>query len=198
MLYQRGNGVPSRASMSITSPTKPQIAFVLFVSSIGRRFIYKRFVDDFGLKGGERVLDFGSGWGDNEYYIAKKLKAGGRVTALDISREWQDVAKKRLRKFPNVDFVLSDVRTAPLKDGSFDVIVVSYVLHDIPRSEREDIVRSLVRKLGPGGLLHLREPTAKHHGMPVEEIRRLMGTAGMKEEWYESGRKQFRARFSKA
>jgi cyclopropane fatty-acyl-phospholipid synthase-like methyltransferase len=70
--------------MSITGPTRPQIAFVLFVSRIGRRF-FRWFVNDFDLRGEESVLDFGSGWGDNEHYIAKKLRSGGRVTALDIS-----------------------------------------------------------------------------------------------------------------
>lgn len=182
--------------MSITSPTKFQISIILFFSRIGRRFIYPRFVEEMGLKGGENVLDFGSGWGDNEYYIAPKLNTGGRVTAMDVSEEWQEVAKNRLRMFHNVDFMLSDVRTSSLKDGSFDVIVVSYVLHDIPQEERAEIVTNLVRKMRPDGFLQLREPTGKHHGMPVDEIRSLMRKAGMRETFSKFKRKEFRARYA--
>ncbi|HEY3420800.1 MAG TPA: class I SAM-dependent methyltransferase [Methanomassiliicoccales archaeon] len=185
-----------RDLMSITSPTKFQISIILFFSRIGRRFIYPRFVEEMGLKGGENVLDFGSGWGDNEYYIAPKLNTGGRVTAMDVSEEWQEVAKNRLRMFHNVDFMLSDVRTSSLKDGSFDVIVVSYVLHDIPQEERAEIVTNLVRKMRPDGFLQLREPTGKHHGMPVDEIRSLMRKAGMRETFSKFKRKEFRARYA--
>jgi ubiquinone/menaquinone biosynthesis C-methylase UbiE len=183
-------------NMTITNPTKAQISLALFLSRIGRRFIYPRFVDEIRLKGGEKVLDFGSGWGDNEYYIAQKLSNGGSVTALDVSKEWQEVARKRLRQFHNIDFVHSDIRSSSLQDGSFDVIVVSYVLHDIPKQERAEIVKSLTKKLRPDGYLQLREPTGKHHGMPVEEIRSLMRMAGLRETYSKQVRKQFRARYS--
>jgi ubiquinone/menaquinone biosynthesis C-methylase UbiE len=182
--------------MSIVNPTRFQVSLILFLSRIGRRFIYPKFIDEIGLGGGENVLDFGAGWGDNEYYIAQKLTAGGRVTALDVSEKWQAVAKRRLRMFHNIDFVLSDVRSSSLMDGSFDVIVVSYVLHDIPQAERMEIVSSLVKKMRPEGRLQIREPIGKHHGMPVAEIRSLMGAAGLKETSSYSRKKEFRASFS--
>jgi ubiquinone/menaquinone biosynthesis C-methylase UbiE len=59
--------------MSITKPSRGQVALVLLASKIGRRMNYRKFVEEIGLRGGENVLDFGAGWGDNTYFIAKKL-----------------------------------------------------------------------------------------------------------------------------
>jgi ubiquinone/menaquinone biosynthesis C-methylase UbiE len=183
--------------MSITKPSKIEIAFVLLASRLTRRFRYRKFVEEIGLKGGENVLDFGAGWGDNTYYIAKSLSEKGRVAALDISQEWQMLAKKRLKDFHNIDFVNSDIRSSSLPKGSFDVIVVSYVLHDIPTNERAEIVKSLASKLKPTGFIKLREPTKERHGMPVGEIRSLMKKAGLKESSSNAGKKEFKARYSK-
>jgi len=78
--------------MSITKPSKIEIGFVLLASRLSRRSGYQKFINEIGLKGGENVLDFGAGWGDSSYYIAKSLNEKGRVTALDVSedgRKWQ-------------------------------------------------------------------------------------------------------------
>jgi ubiquinone/menaquinone biosynthesis C-methylase UbiE len=183
--------------MSITHPGKIRIAFILLVTRLSRRFIYRKFVEEIGLKGEEYVLDFGAGWGDNTYYIAKSLNEKGKVTALDVSEEWQTVAKRRLKKFNNIDFIQSDIRSSTLPDGSFDVIVVHYVLHDIPNVERPDIVKSLANKVKPNGFIQLREPTKERHGMPVDEIRALMKKAGMKESHSTVSKNEFKARYSR-
>jgi ubiquinone/menaquinone biosynthesis C-methylase UbiE len=182
--------------MSITQPSKIEVAFALISSRIIRRSRYRGFIGEIGLKGGENVLDFGAGWGDDTYYIAKGLNGKGRVTALDVSAEWQSVAKRRLKKFHNIDYVRSDIRSSTLPDGSFDVIVISYVLHDIPTKERAEIVNSIASKLKPNGFILLREPTRDRHGMPVDEIRSLMKKVGMKESSTKVGKNEFKARFS--
>ena len=183
--------------MSITEPSRAEIALVLFASRLTRRSRYQRFVEGIGLKGNETVLDFGAGWGENTRRIAQRLNKGGEVTALDVSRQWQDVAKKRLRKYRNVTFVNEDVRSAGLNDGSFDVIVVSNVLHDIPKTERSAIVKELTKKLKQNGFIQLRERTGPGHGMPSEEITSLMSSNKLKESSPEHSRNVFQARYSK-
>ena len=78
--------------MSITHPGKARIALILMVSRLARGYIYPKFVGSIGLKGDEQVLDFGAGWEDTTYYIAKRLTEGGRVTAMNSQRngrQWQ-------------------------------------------------------------------------------------------------------------
>jgi ubiquinone/menaquinone biosynthesis C-methylase UbiE len=173
---------------AFVDPTRTQIALVLLISNLTRRLRYYRFIDDIVLKGVELVLDFGSGWGDNTRYISDALDKGGRVIALDISSKWQSVIRRRLKGRKNIEYVNSDVRTAGLPDASFDVIVIHYVLHEIPINDRQPIVRELARKLKPGGFINLREPTKKGHGMPVEEVEVLMNDVGLKESM-KAGRK---------
>ena len=184
--------------MSITNPGKTEIACTLLVSRLFRRVLYHGFVAEMGLKGDEKVLDFGAGWGDNSYYIAEQLGKGGKVTLLDVSSAWQDVARKRLRRYTNVDFVNADIFSSGLPEESFDIIVVSYVIHDIDPKERQAVVQELAKKLKHGGSIWLREPTRKVHGMRVEEIKELMNRANMQEMSPITGRIQYRARFYKS
>lgn len=143
------------------------------------------------------MLDFGAGWGENTRYLALRLNKGGKVIALDISPQWQKVAKRRLKEHSNVDFLNADVRSAGLPDASFDVVLINYVLHDIPRKERAAIVEELAKKLKPDGFIQLREPIGKRHGMPVAEIRSLMYANRLKESLAKSERKEFQARYGK-
>ena len=183
--------------MSITRPSKAEIALTLLASRLTRRSRYRGFIEGIGLRGDERVLDFGAGWGDGTMCIAKSLDKGGRVTALDISPEWQEVIRKRLKGYRNVDFVDADIRSSGLPDASFDIIVISNVIHDMPPGERAPTVRELARKLRPNGRIELRERTGERHGMPVEEIRSLMAGVHLCESCSKSERGGYIARFIK-
>jgi ubiquinone/menaquinone biosynthesis C-methylase UbiE len=183
--------------MSITEPSRIGIALTLLASRIARRRRYEGFVEGIGLHGNEMVLDFGAGWGDISYFIAARLNKGGRVTALDVSKEWQEVARKRLRMFQNIDYVNADVRSDGLTDASYDVIVINYVLHDIPKNERATTVKELAKKLKPAGFIELREPIGKHHGIQPVEVASLMEGAHLKESAHVVNRKEIRARYFK-
>ena len=136
---------------------------------------YKKYIYSLGLKGDEKMLDFGSGSGAGSRHFAEILsKSGGHLTCLDISGGWMRIAKKRMRKHPHVDYVTDDIRHSNLPAGIFDVISIHIMLHDIDQKERPEIVEALTDKLKPGGRLFIREPIEEHHGMPVDEIRRLM------------------------
>ena len=47
---------------------------------------YRSFVQTLNLRGDERVLDFGSGSGVCSCHIAARLKLGGYLDCVDISR----------------------------------------------------------------------------------------------------------------
>jgi ubiquinone/menaquinone biosynthesis C-methylase UbiE len=143
---------------------------------------YRRYVDQMGLRGDERVLDYGSGSGAAARHLAKRLEAGGgRLTCMDVSARWQAVIRKVLRGHSNVEFRLGDVRQMRLPAASFDVVLVHWMLHDIPPWDRPAIVAELARLLRPGGRLFSREPTAARHGMPAAQVRELFAAAGLTE-----------------
>lgn len=152
------------------------------VMGIFGRHGYREFVDALDLKGTEHVLDFGSGWGVNARFIAKALSKGdGRVTCLDVSRTWLQVAKRTLRDMPNADFMLGDISEQKIPDDTFDVIVVHFVLHDVDKAVRERTVRELARVMRKNGKLVLKDPLEMGQGNSVEEIHEVMNKAGLKE-----------------
>lgn len=145
-------------------------------------FIYKKYIWQLHFEGNERVLDFGSGSGAGSRHLAKVLQKGnGRLTCCDISEYWMKVARKRLHKFRNVDFVLGQLTELHLEADSFDVIYVHYVLHEVPENLRQSIVREFYRILKPGGRVCIKEPKREGDGMPAAEIQNLMANSGLKE-----------------
>ena len=142
---------------------------------------YRRFVDGIGLRGDERVIDFGAGSGAAARHLAKRLQAGGHLTCVDISAAWQSAAHKTLRADTNVDFALGDVRQLELPAESFDVVVMHWMFHDVPAADRRPVLAALVSLLRPGGKLYTREPSRKDGGIEVTALRNLLGGAGLSE-----------------
>lgn len=76
-----------------------------------------------------------------------------RVTALDLSSAYLKVAHDTLRQFDNVDFIQGDAADLEFKNGTFDAVYSVYLLHELPKSVREQVVRESYRVLKPGGVL---------------------------------------------
>ncbi len=99
------------------------------------------------LKSGAAVLDLCCGSGEA---AAPWLAAGYAVTGLDISPRALDLAAQRHPALHRVEGLAED---PPLADGSFSAIQMSVALHEFPRSDREQVLRSALRLLEPGGWL---------------------------------------------
>jgi ubiquinone/menaquinone biosynthesis C-methylase UbiE len=155
--------------------------------------LYKKYVKSLGLKGNEKVLDFGSGMGTEAKHIAKILdKGNGYLTCVDVSQAWMEEAKKRLKKYSNVDFQLGQIETLPIGDNFFDVIVMHFVLHHIEKEQRQAKLKLLASKLKTNGKVFIREPMHESHGLPLEDIRNLMQKAGLKETSFKMTRSVLR------
>ncbi len=143
---------------------------------------FRKFAESMDLTGDEMVLDFGSGSGPLSRHIAKILLSGdGRVTCLDPTEKWMNIAKKRLKEFPNVDFIQGDISALNGKGKKFDAITIHFMLHDLDKEIRQEIITALSCLLKDQGRIYIREPMREGHGMPVEEIRELMNNAGLTE-----------------
>jgi len=104
-----------------------------------------------GLKPGDRVLDLGSGAG-NDCFVARALAGEtGHVTGLDFTEEMIAKAEKNLAKlgYTNVNFVQGDIENMPLPDNQFDVILSNCVLNLVP--DKQKAFSEIMRVLKPGG-----------------------------------------------
>lgn len=163
----------------------------------GEWFNYSSYVSKFKLEGSKKVLDFGCGGGIGSRRIAKRLSKEGHLTCVDISNFWISKAKKRLKNYENVEFIVGEITALDIPDSYYDIISIFYVLHDIPPSRRKEMINCLSKKLNEGGRLYISEPTKRSHGMTSEEIYRLMSQAGFIEKTYRKKKSSYTGGFYK-
>ena len=118
----------------------------------------KRLFRDAGLGPGQRVLDVGSSVGDVAMLAASLVGETGQVIGVD--RDPMALAKARSRagaaRITNLRFVETDLADLQI-DGQFDAIVGRFILMFLP--DPMAILRSLVHRLRPGGVMVFQEPS---------------------------------------
>jgi 2-polyprenyl-3-methyl-5-hydroxy-6-metoxy-1,4-benzoquinol methylase len=175
--------------MGAYEPSSADVLLALLLVKTVLRPYYARYVRSLGLKGHERVLDFGSGPGVAARHIAARLaEGGGRLTCVDVSQTWMRIAQKATRRYPNIEYKLGRIAALDVENAAYDVVLVHFVLHDIPAHERLDTVHHLAGKLRQGGRLVVREPTAAGHGISPEALCRLLTGAGLQQIYVKTGR----------
>ena len=99
-----------------------------------------------------QVLDVGSGLGGASRYLAKEF--GCRVTGLDITREYCQVATmlaRRLGLDSRVCYHHGSALEMPFEDATFDVLWTQHTAMNI--SDKARLYREMWRVLKPGGVL---------------------------------------------
>jgi SAM-dependent methyltransferase len=137
---------------------------MLLTSTVGKPFVIRRMIDQLQLRGDEQVLDVGCGRGLLLLDAAQQL-TGGKATGLDL---WStldqsgnaEAATRRNAELANVSGRVQvdtgDMRQLPYADASFNVIISSLAIHNLPgKADREKAVREIVRVLKPGGRIAL-------------------------------------------
>ena len=110
-----------------------------------------------------KILDIGCGTGRVAIGMAKNLKNGGHIHGIDIfdrslSHNALETVKKNA-KLENVEkkttFQHGSATDIPFEDDFFDVVNISYVLHEI--RDKPQVLKEIIRVLKPEGVLYLTE-----------------------------------------
>lgn len=115
------------------------------------------------LKGGENILDLGTGSGYLAFELAKQARAKQQdtiyITGLDIVETTlaANREKAKAEKLVHLSFVSYDGVRFPFQDESFDIVVTRYALHHFPAIL--DTFREITRVLKPNGILLIADPT---------------------------------------
>ncbi|MFC5823117.1 class I SAM-dependent methyltransferase [Nonomuraea insulae] len=114
------------------------------------------------LRGDERLLDLGCGRGAVLLMAAARLDKG-TATGIDLWRVKDQSGNEEPVTRANaeaegvserVELITGDMRDLPFGEGSFDVVVSSQAIHNIPGEEgRAQAVREAYRVVRPGGLM---------------------------------------------
>jgi SAM-dependent methyltransferase len=101
---------------------------------------------------GKTVLDLGCGSGDNAMLVA--LRGGGRVYALDLSRDLIELAKRRMEvngvSTDGIHFLQGSGHYIGLRDESVDVVIDISVLHHLDLALASTEIYRILRKGGQG------------------------------------------------
>ena len=103
-----------------------------------------------GAVRGKTVLDLGCGSG----WLSEKLaRKGAKVTGIDCSPVWIEMAEKRLREFKNARVILADATDLSFFKGlKFDIAAADFVFLNISSRRRvEKIFKEVSKTLKKGG-----------------------------------------------
>ena len=121
--------------------------------TISQPFVVAYMTEQLQLQKHHRVLEVGTGSG---YQAAILSRLCRQVLTVERYRTLADSARARLEKLgcDNVEVMFGDGFDVPASAGSFDRIIVTAAMEQIPES--------LTQRLGPAGILIA--PVGPHHG----------------------------------
>jgi len=136
---------------------------MVWSSRVAKLRLRDRLLDSLSLKGDERILDVGCGRGLLAIGAGKRLGKTGRVVGvdvwnpLDLSGNTAEAARANVKLEGVADCVRiedGDARKLVYPESSYDVVVSSLAIHNIPdHTERSQAIREMYRVLKPGGKL---------------------------------------------
>jgi demethylmenaquinone methyltransferase/2-methoxy-6-polyprenyl-1,4-benzoquinol methylase len=100
------------------------------------------------------ILDICTGTATNAIAVANRYKEA-RIIGIDISKEMLHIAKNKVQKLDlnNIKLYEMNATETTFKDNTFDVILISLVLHEVPEELAEKILKEAKRLLKPEGKL---------------------------------------------
>ncbi len=131
-------------------------------------------IEDWGLKKGDHVADFGSGHGFLTLPIARAVGAEGKVYALDIQKPTLDIIRSRARLLHllNIECIWADLEHtggSKLKDAFIDFVVIANIAFQV---ESKDVMfKEAHRILRPTGRLAVIEWNERSRIGPPRELR---------------------------
>jgi arsenite methyltransferase len=135
-------------------------AAMLHSSRRGKLIERDRLLDGLGLQSDDEVLDVGCGRGLLLIGAAKRVPSG-RAVGIDVWSQVDQSDNRRSATLANaeaegvgdrVEVLDGDMRSLPFPDASFDAVVSSLAIHNVPETDgRERACREIARVLRPGG-----------------------------------------------
>jgi len=156
------------------------LGFYLHATLRGKFLVWADLLNQLNLRGDERILDLGCGRGAVLLMAAQHLTTG-RAVGVDLWRSVDQSGNSIEATQRNaiaegvadrVELHTGDMTALPFDDNSFDVIVSSLAIHNIPGNlGRAKAIGEAVRVLKPGGRLMIADIRATRHH--VQQLAKL-------------------------
>jgi arsenite methyltransferase len=157
----------------------------LYTTRRGKFIEWERILNGLHLRGDEKVLDMGCGRGAVLVAVARRLTSG-RVTGIDIwsTKDQSGNAREVTLRNASLDGVAGrveietgDMRALPYPDASFDLVVSSLAIHNIPsKADRKRAIVEAFRVVKPAGRIVIADIRAT---AAYEETLRSLGVSNV-------------------
>jgi SAM-dependent methyltransferase len=150
----------------------------IHTTRVGKFKVWAELLDRLALTGRERLLDIGCGRGAVLVMAAQRLPQGRAVgidlwSCKDQSGNGEQVTRQNAvleDVTERVELHTGDMRRLPFDDGSFDVVVSSLAIHNVPGAgERARALREAARVLKRNGKLLIAD--IRHTRRYAKELR---------------------------
>lgn len=122
---------------------------------VGEDRLKRALLEQAAIRPGDRVLDLGCGTATLSLLI-KRLHPASRVVGVDPDAPALERARTKVRGAGvSVQLDRGLAEALPYRDGAFQRVVSSFVLHHLDRERKLEAFRELRRVLSPGGSLHV-------------------------------------------
>jgi len=162
------------------------MASYVYTTRAGKFRVWAELLASLGLRGDERVLDLGCGRGA-VLLMAAELVPQGKATGVDLwktsdqSGNALEVTRRNAERegvADRVELATADMRALPFEDASFDLVVSSLAIHNIPDAAgRARAIDEAARVLKPGGRLLIadiraaRQYVERLQGLGMSDVR---------------------------
>jgi len=139
------------------------------------------FFNNLGIKAGQKILDFGCGWGSNAIAVSKIVGSGGYVYAFEKNRDSINklisiINRKKLENLRTI-YAKEKIKT-PIPDNELDAVLLYDVIHEkyFNSRERKLLFKEVSRIIKSGGLLSV----YPHHidGDEIKKIKKEITDSG--------------------
>jgi len=125
---------------------------LLNIATFGKYSLFtKKAIQLMGINSKDKILDLGTGTGENAYLMTQSLSQEGNFIGIDISWEMISQFKRKCAGFPNAKIINARIdETLPFK-LKFDKVFISFVLHGFPQAIRETVIKNVFSLLKNNG-----------------------------------------------
>lgn len=123
----------------------------------------RRIVELADIHSGDHVLDLGCATGMTCHWAARATGKSGKIVGVDVAPDMIRLAREQAAAIdPRPEFLLATAENLPFANHSFDVVLASLLLSQLPDAQKVEALREARRVLKPGGHMLVVELDCPH------------------------------------